>query len=139
MYHIAGYVSPGKMKDRAVRAAARLKGRPGAISHVELVRDGQWASASQRDGGVKIREIFPKFGHWTFAPIPDDIGERVWDLIEMELGAPYNLIGALTGPTLGWQLGAGWFCSEIISTGAGLDRPWTWFPDDLFFHFERGG
>lgn len=120
-----------------MRAAARLKGLPGAISHVELVRGDLWASASQRDGGVKIREIFPKFGHWVFADIPVDIGARVWDLIEYEIDAPYDLIGALTGPTLGWRLGSGWFCSEIIATGAGLARPWRWFPDDLFFHYER--
>jgi hypothetical protein len=137
MYRIAGYVAPGRGKDQAVRAAARIKGRPGAVSHVELVRGSQWASASQRDGGVKIREIHQKFGHWQFAPIPDGVGAAIWALIEYEIDAPYNLIGALTGPTLGLRLGSGRFCSEIIATGAGLDRPWTWFPDDVFFYFER--
>lgn len=125
MYQIAGYVGRGRPLDWLIRGATL-----GPVSHCEIVCGDHWASSSWRDGGVRVTTIRPKPLHWWFVGLPDDVGAAAFDFIAAREGAPYDLIGALTGPTLGLrtEINGAWFCSEICARGLGMARPWTLSP-----------
>lgn len=104
MIYLAGYVAPGLFTDKLTRF---VTGSP--VSHVELT-DGRW---------IKV-------------PMAD--GEAVWHFMEQYIGARYDLIGAITGPTTGLNLGRceDWFCSEIMAGARGHTKPWTVCPAGLW-------
>ncbi len=121
MYQLAGYVGRGKPLDWIIRA-----GTLDLISHTEIVCGDWWASASWRDGGVKVRKIIPRPAHWTYLDLPLELGEQAFDFIAARQGAPYDLPGALFGPTLGirTEVNGKWFCHEIAGAGLGIEKPW---------------
>ncbi|MEO9630961.1 MAG: hypothetical protein ABJG14_11035 [Sulfitobacter sp.] len=123
MIYLAGYVAPGRLTDKLTRF---FTGSP--VSHVELTDGRWWLAASWRDGGVRTKKIEEVPGHWIKVPMAD--GETVWHFMEQYIGARYDLIGAITGPTTGLNLGRceDWFCSEIMAGGQGHPKPWTVSP-----------
>lgn len=120
-YQIAGYVGFGRPLDWIIRA-----GTLDIISHTELVHGDWWVSASWRNGGVKCRKIIPKPAHWTYVDLPDDIGAQAFAFVMSHEGAPYDIPGALFGPTLGirTEINGKWFCHEILGAAIGLPKPW---------------
>lgn len=114
MIYLAGYVGRGRPLDWAIRAATAS-----SYSHVELVDDQRsaWASASWRDGGVRVKRIEPKLGHWDLKRLPTERWRAAWEFVAEQGGKPYDIAGAMFGPTLGLRLGAPdrWFCSELIA------------------------
>lgn len=129
MIWLAGYVARGKPMDWLVRAVTFSP-----VSHVELTDGETWLSASLRDGGVRMKRMRPKPGHWLLEPLPDGKGRDAWDFMARQIGARYDLRGAIIGPVLGLDVGVSdaWFCSEIIAAALGWDDPHTVAPGAFF-------
>jgi hypothetical protein len=105
----------------------------GPYSHCELVfGDGESASASFMDGGVRFKRIGYSSGQWDFVPIPlrYELAARVW--FTLHQGAAYDLMGNLNA-LLGFVPDSTdkWFCSEAIAAALQLTEPWRYKPNGL--------
>jgi hypothetical protein len=140
--HIAYYLGRKKDNpethwlDRLICLATRSK-----YSHVELVYDysliskiGLTWSSSPRDGGVRPQRIDFSSGHWELYHVPTRYNEDQilsW-FNETRVGKKYDWFGAFGAflPIFG-QDPLRWFCSEIVASCLGIDRPHELTPGDL--------
>ena len=105
----------------------------GPYSHCELVfSDGQSASASWMDGGVRCKRIDYDPAHWDFIELPAHLEPYARDWFERNDGAPYDLLGNVRF-VLPWLPDSeqGWFCSEAIAAALRLREPWRLGPNGL--------
>ena len=113
---------------RAVRWVDR-----GPYSHCELVfSDGQSASASWMDGGVRFKRIDYDPAHWDFIEIPAylESAARAW--FELHEGEPYDLQGNLRFAFfMVSESPDGRFCSEALAAALGLREAWRLGPNGL--------
>jgi endogenous inhibitor of DNA gyrase (YacG/DUF329 family) len=127
-----------KLFDRAVCAWTG-----GRFSHCELVISGSldqavcWSS-SQRDGGVRCKNIDLNTGRWEIVEIPpsfDGLAAVSW-FIKHE-GEPYDTAG-LFGFILPWRTEnkRKWFCSESCAAALGIGKHWAIHPNELFLLTE---
>lgn len=103
-------------------------------SHVELVfDDGQAASSSYMDGGVRFKAIDFDRALWDFVAVPPALepGARAW--FEQHRGQAYDLLGNLHFVVGG--IGddkSKWFCSESVAAALGIEQPWRYDPATLY-------
>lgn len=105
-----------------------------AYSHVELVfADGQAASSSYMDGGVRFKAIDFDPALWDFVALSPVLEQRARAWFAQHQGQPYDLLG-----NLHFVVGAigdakdKWFCSESVAAALGLDQPWRYDPATLY-------
>lgn len=139
MLTLAFYKAPGDWRDGIIRLATRSD-----YSHVEVItdyfahRDGTAIAlgyaSSPRDGGVVIRELRMKPGHWDLLRVPWHLETPVLDFIARNRGAGYDWRSILFNHAigLGRQSRGKWTCSELIGAALGFPRPWRLSPGDLY-------
>ncbi|MBI2306102.1 MAG: hypothetical protein HYU78_02250 [Rhodocyclales bacterium] len=119
--------------NRAVRWWTR-----GPYSHCELVLwrlpDGtaMCGSASNTDGGVRIKAIDLDPARWDLVELPRVDPFAAFDWFEAHAGDGYDLRG-LFGFV--WRRGDGdrdkYYCSEACAAAIGIDEPWRFDPNTL--------
>lgn len=105
----------------------------GPYSHMELVyEDGQAASSSFMDSGVRFKSIQFDDSRWDFVELPGELFDadfsRNWFLIH--LGKKYDFAGLIR-----FAIGAiperkrKFFCSEACLASLGISEPWRFTPN----------
>ncbi len=108
-------------------------------SHCELVfSNGEAASASYMDGGVRFKQIDFDPEKWDFVPLPEALEAAARDWFVKYQGAPYDLWGNLHFiiSSVGDDEKK-WFCSESLAAAVGLASPSRYSPGDLYPVFKR--
>jgi len=136
---ILGYVGNHAQDTLAVRlgwAATRLvqRGQFARVTHVEgyypTYAEGHAciASASLRDGGVRVKyaELTPE--NWVAIDVPCWDAKSSLDFILAHVGEKYDLRGAVATVFLSGQDADRWFCNEIVGASVGLVSPDTFGP-----------
>lgn len=140
---ILGYVGNHARDSLAVRlgwAATRLvqRGQFARVTHVEgyYGADDQGrsiiASASLRDGGVRVKPASLTREHWLAAEVPCWDAKRSLAFILPHVGEGYDTRGALATVFLSGQDGDRWFCNEIVGASVGLISPDIFGPAQFF-------
>lgn len=131
---ILGYVGDHAQDSLAMRlgwAATRLvqRGEFARVTHVEgyYGADDQGrsiiASASLRDGGVRVKPASLTREHWLAAEVPCWDAKRSLAFILPHVGEKYDTRGALATVFLSGQDADRWFCNEIVGASVGLISP----------------
>ena len=121
MLRLAFYKDPGSFINWAIRLVTRSK-----YSHVELVfSDGISISSSNRDGGVRSKQIDYSDGKWDLIDLPKyspyERAIRVW--AEKQIGRGYDWPGVFG--FIFKDIHADdtkMFCSEFCARALGLDK-----------------
>lgn len=124
---------PG-LYNRAVRRWTRS-----AFSHVEIVfSDGQSASASYMDGGVRFKRIAYTSGDWAFVDLPPWLERQARDWFDFHEGDGYDLLGNLhfVLSPVGDDKDR-WFCSEAVAAALGFPDPPRYDPGTLHSALTR--
>jgi hypothetical protein len=136
MMKLAFYTGPGDWTDRLIRTATRSR-----YSHVELFEEAETTaegalcvSASKRDGGVRVKRIGLRAGHWDILPVGAWAPRGAFATAARHAGARYDLLGAVFSPwfTPGFNGPLKWFCSELLAYALGFPKPHTISPGDLW-------
>jgi hypothetical protein len=104
------------------------RGRFKRVTHVEGYYgeyDGRAliASASLRDGGVRLKYARLDRENWIAVEVPDwDAGPSLKFILD-HTGEKYDLRGALATVLLFGQSQTRWFCNEILGASVGLESP----------------
>lgn len=130
MVALAFYKAPGEFYDKVIRF---WTGSP--YSHVEIVLDQRWFSASPREGHVRFKSIVPKDGHWDFVETNKKIVSPMRDFV----GLKYDWTGVFMAQGLG-KIGIArsvherqkFFCSEVCAAVLGHPFPHTLSPGNLY-------
>lgn len=105
----------------------------GPYSHVELIfSDGQSASASFMDGGVRFKTIQYSQENWDIFVLPEYLEVKAKHWFENHKGQPYDLKGNIRFIAV-WCRDdvSSWFCSEAIAAALGIHEPWRFGPNGL--------
>lgn len=128
MMQLAFYKGRTRLFDRAVQWWTR-----GPYSHVELVfSDGRAASASTRDGGVRIKYIKWNLESWDFITVNgDETLAKKW--FEDHTGEKYDYIGLFGFLWRPYKDNKRrWFCSEAVLEALQLStESWRFCPNTL--------
>lgn len=111
----------------------------GLYSHVELVfSDGMCASASPRDGGVRMKLIDLDADKWDVFEIHafDEARARAW--FEQRIGQRYDFMGVFGFVFRAQQDKAKWFCSESVLAALGFKDTWRFTPNTVAILFTGG-
>lgn len=126
---IAFYIAEhGNITDKIISILTLSK-----YSHCEIIfDDGEWASSSPRDGGVRFKVIEPDPTHWdifTLSNWNSDVQQqsyyekfaRHWFILN--LGKAYDWLGAI-GSALNIDLSSKnkKFCSQVCAAVIGLEH-----------------
>lgn len=126
--YLALYKADGNIYDKLVRWRTG-----GWYSHCELVIDGVFYTASNRDGGVRAKVIVPD-ENWDLIPIPGADAKQVRSLFYRTAGDKYDWLG-IVGHALGLRFIRSWWgwwiCSRWCAKALGLPRSWAFNPQDL--------
>ena len=102
-------------------------------SHAELVfDDGQAASSSAMDGGVRFKAIEFDPALWDFVPVPAGLAPAARAWFAEHSGQAYDLLG-----NLHFVISAvgddkrKWFCSEAVAAALGMPDPERFDPGTL--------
>ena len=105
------YKGPGGMFSKAIRLISR-----GPYSHVELrFPDGQAVRSSEKDGGVRWKELPKTASHWDTIHVPVKSVSKIRDWCQGQLGCKYDWKGILQfiWPQVR-QNPKRWYCSEFV-------------------------
>ena len=111
----------------------------GEYSHVELVfSDGLCASASPRDGGVRLKPIDLSPDKWDVFEIHafDEASARAW--FESRAGSKYDFLGVFGFVFRAQQDKTKWFCSESVLAALGFKDTWRFTPNSVATLFTGG-
>jgi hypothetical protein len=106
----------------------------GPYSHCEIIfNDGQSASSSFRDGGVRFKPVQYNPENWDFIILPNLFNEdnaRDWFIAHLHLG--YDVLG-LVGFVVGNVPDSkeSWFCSESVLAALGYKETWRFSPNEI--------
>lgn len=105
----------------------------GPYSHVEAVfSNGQWASSSFEDGGVRFKAITFNPANWFLVWVPDELesGARQWFIDHK--GWKYDLLGNVhfVIPLVRHSKRRA-FCSGAIAAALRFVEPWRFHPNSL--------
>lgn len=101
-------------------------------SHCELVIAGKCYSSSERDGGVRAKEIDLASGHWeVFLISGDEAKVLAWFREHSAENYDWAGIAAFVVPLL-QQRPRHWFCSEACAAALGMPGGRGLTPFDLF-------
>jgi len=102
-------------------------------SHAELVfEDGQAASSSAMDGGVRLKVIEFDPALWDFVPVPAGLAPAARTWFAEHAGEAYDMLG-----NLHFVISAvgddkrKWFCSEAVAAALGIPDPERFDPGTL--------
>jgi hypothetical protein len=102
-------------------------------SHVELVfDDGQAASSSAMDGGVRFKAIDFDPALWDFVDLPAALAPAARTWFNAHGGQGYDYLGNahfVLAPIEGEK--RRWFCSEAVAASLGMSEPWRFDPGAL--------
>lgn len=140
---ILGYVGNHAQDTLSARlgwAATRLvqRGQFARVTHVEgyygANDQGQAiiASASLRDGGVRVKAADLTRVNWVAVDVPCWGAKRSLAFILPHVGEKYDLRGALATVFLSGQDDDRWFCNELLGASAGLVSPDIFGPAQFF-------
>ena len=140
---ILGYVGDHAQDSLAVRlgwAATRLvqRGQFARVTHVEgyYGADDQGrsiiASASLRDGGVRVKPAALTRENWLAVEVPCWDAKNSLDFILAHVGEGYDTRGAVATVFLSGQDADRWFCNEIVGASVGLISPDIFGPAHFF-------
>lgn len=135
MLALAFYTGEGTAIDAMIRRTTASR-----YSHVELVDQARSTpgtmravSASWRDGGVRVKTIEVKDGHWDLVEVPWAL-EEAFAIAAGQAGGRYDLAGMVRtqvlprrAPKAGW-----WFCSQLLAWALGLSQPCALTPGGLW-------
>lgn len=136
---ILGYVGNHAQDSLPVRlgwAATRLvqRGQFARVTHVEgyygANDEGQAviASASLRDGGVRVKSAALDPANWVAIDVPCWDAKSSLDFILAHVGEKYDIRGAVATVFLSGQDADRWFCNEIVGASVGLISSDTFGP-----------
>lgn len=125
MVKIAFYKGRGDIIDSVIRWRTHSH-----VSHCEMVVDDVCYSSSQRDGGVRAKQIDLGNGKWLVLAVPLTRPDTVMSLFENTRGDRYDWKGAVVGQGLAARAhDAGkWFCSEWCACAMGFPESWRYSP-----------
>lgn len=136
---IAAYKGKGTFFDSLIRWWTKSP-----YSHVEIVlhRNQYYFkgfSSSTRDGGVRVKSIKVKSGHWDF--FEADAPRLEEEEMRKHIGKGYDFMGILLSQILPLKRHSKrrFFCSELCAHMMGLSAPQKYSPDDLVKHIKFGG
>lgn len=120
--------------NRAIRARGR-----GPYSHVEMCfPDGECASSSWMDGGVRFKTMELGDDNWDFIELPIEWvpAARLW--FRQHEGKAYDFWGNLH-LVIGFVGNSpdNWFCSEAMAAALCIDEPWRLEPNALYVVVKR--
>lgn len=142
MAKLAFYKAKGTWVDQLIRLVTRSP-----YSHVELITepdlyfaDGSMrcTSSSLRDGGVRVRNIILKPGHWDIVEVEWYAGDLPY-FFKQFIGAKYDFAGLIFSQFFNWrrQDNQRWFCSELIAASLGIPNPSSYSPGELKAFVEK--
>jgi hypothetical protein len=105
----------------------------GNYSHCELIfSDGQAASASYLDGGVRFKQIDFDPARWDFVNLQANLEAEARQWFIKHEGSGYDLIGNLRFALDFLPDNKNkWFCSEALAAAIGIPEPWRLGPNGL--------
>lgn len=104
------------------------------VTHTELIldelADGSvvLASASLRDGGVRVKTARLTAGNWLIVDVPSWSAARAKEWFYEYNGEGYDLRGALTTVLPGRHESDRWFCNEACAASVGIKEPHLFGP-----------
>lgn len=106
-------------------------------SHVELVIDGRCYSSSERDGGVRSKDIDLSTGRWHIIDVLNADADAVLTKFAEYDGLDYDWPGALRwGLPFLKQRPSAYYCFELVAHLLGLSNPSEWDPLELIDFFS---
>lgn len=114
------------------------KGSYSNVTHVEAILK-EWddgsvtiASASLRDGGVRMKRCILTPGHWDIVDVPRWDVERAEQWFVEHDGEPYDWRGAFaTCMPFSWDEYKQWFCNGAVGAAVGLECPEIFGPSQF--------
>jgi hypothetical protein len=105
----------------------------GKYSHCELIfSDGQAASASFLDGGVRFKQIDFDPARWDFVNLQANLEDEARQWFTKHEGSGYDLVGNLRFALDFLPDNKNkWFCSEALAAAIGIFEPWRLGPNGL--------
>jgi hypothetical protein len=105
------------------------------VTHCEAILSGdksncQIASASLRDGGVRIKDVTLTPEHWLIYDVPSFDGGRAMDWFFDQVGAPYSVFGAVAS-VFTFLPYSGQFCSRAVAESVGIVGASDMTPQEL--------
>ncbi len=115
----------------------------GPYSHCELILGtganglAICASSSLRDGGVRVKHMELKPGHWDVIEVGGS-ADSAWAWLRAHHGQGYDLLGmfGLMARVLG-QDQSRWVCSEAVGAMLGIPDAWRFDPCSLCAALSR--
>jgi hypothetical protein len=110
-----------------------------AFSHVELVfSDGQCASSSFMDSGVRFKTIGFSSDDWVFVDLPPALERQAFAWFDFHEDDGYDLLGNIhfVLSPIGNNKDR-WFCSEAVAAALGIPDPGRYDPGTLFSTLSR--
>jgi hypothetical protein len=105
------------------------------VTHCEAILAGdkstcQIASASLRDGGVRIKDVTLTPEHWLIYDVPSFDGRRAKSWFFDQAGAPYSVFGAVAS-VFTFLPYSGQFCSRAVAESVGIVGASDMTPQEL--------
>lgn len=108
-------------------------------SHCEIIfSNGEAASSSFMDGGVRFKQIDFDPAKWDFIDLPPALENAARDWFVKYQGAKYDLLGNLhfvISPV--GDDNKKWFCSEAVAASLGIEDAYRFDPGDLYPVLKR--
>lgn len=132
---LALYTSTHKLDGPMARlgwALIRLvqEGKYADVTHVEAIleehENGEVtiASASVRDGGVRMKRTTLNPGHWIIVDVPQWDAEKARQWFIEHDGELYDIRGAFASAMpIQWSQKGRWFCNQAVGAAVGLECP----------------
>jgi hypothetical protein len=129
---LAFYIAKGTIFDKVIRLVTRSK-----YSHCELVIDGICYSSSNRDCGIRMKNINLDPKSWQVIDIVADRTTAVEWYIK-NIGCKYDWIGAITSVLpIHINVRKRYFCSEAVAHMLNLPNPRSQTPQSIFEYYAK--
>jgi hypothetical protein len=106
------------------------------LSDGSLLEPVLCASASYRDGGVRIKEVLMDPHKWDIMEVPDLDVNAIKTWFETNIGCKYDVIGLLSPLAPIQSDRTKFFCSESIMCALGCNEGWRFTPNAVVGVFE---
>lgn len=138
MMHIAFYRGPPKIALHKFTHWLICLVTRSQYSHCELVIDGMCYTSSVNDGGVRAKYLNLESGHWDVLDVSGDkAAAKAW--FDARMGKAYDWVGVMRFLIPFMSKNADqWFCSEAVAESLGIPDAYTYTPEMLYQHFNKG-
>ena len=130
---IAFYKAKGDWIDLAIRLWTNS-----IYSHCEIVSNKDWYSSSQRDGGVRTKQILNDGNSWDFIEVNID-KSRLYEIYRENKGKGYDFRGILFSNILPfkWHSKDKMTCSEFVASVLNYENPQKFSPKDIYTRLKN--